>query len=154
MYLVKEIADESKKSEVTNYILRELPEWFGIEKSIVEYVENVKDRDFFAVYDNESPVGFVCLKYNNAYTAEVYVMGILKEYHKKGIGKQLILKCEEKAKLNNIKYLMVKTLGESHSDENYKKTRLFYNKVGFYPLEEIKEIWGKENPCLIMVKNI
>lgn len=47
---------------------------------------------------------------------------------------------------------MVKTLGESHPDVNYKSTREFYYKAGFFPLEEIKEIWGKENPCLIMVK--
>ncbi len=154
MILINEITDESTKAEITNYTLRELPEWFGIEKSIVEYVENVKDKDFYAVYDNEKPVGFISLKYNNYYTAEVYVMGILKKYHRRGIGNQLIQRCEEKAKLNNIKYLMVKTLGESHPDENYKKTRHFYSKVGFYPLEEIKEIWGKENPCLIMVKNI
>lgn len=53
---------------------------------------------------------------------------------------------------NKIKFLMVKTLGESHPDVNYKSTREFYYKAGFFPLEEIKEIWGKENPCLIMVK--
>lgn len=47
---------------------------------------------------------------------------------------------------------MVKTLGESHPDKYYKLTREFYNRCGFYPLEEIKEIWGEENPCLIMVK--
>ena len=53
-----------------------------------------------------------------------------------------------------MKFLIVKTLGDSHPDNNYKRTRGFYNKVGFYPLEEIKEIWGEENPCLIMVKSI
>lgn len=46
----------------------------------------------------------------------------------------------------------VKTLGKSHPDENYKKTREFYSAVGFYPLEESTEIWGKENPCLLMIK--
>jgi hypothetical protein len=49
---------------------------------------------------------------------------------------------------------MVKTLGNSHPDKNYKSTREFYSAVGFYPLEEIKEIWGEKNPCLIMIKNI
>ena len=55
---------------------------------------------------------------------------------------------------DEIKFFMVKTLGESHPDENYKITREFYKKLGFYPLEEIKEIWGESNPCLIMVKTL
>lgn len=46
---------------------------------------------------------------------------------------------------------MVKTLGESHPDVYYEKTRRFYKKAGFYPLEEIKEIWGEQSPCLIMI---
>ncbi len=48
----------------------------------------------------------------------------------------------------------MKTLGESHPDENYKKTREFYKAVGFYPLEEFTEIWGKENPYLLMAKTL
>ncbi|MGH4139155.1 hypothetical protein [Clostridium sp.] len=35
-----------------------------------------------------------------------------------------------------------------------EETREFYKNVGFCPLEEIKEIWGDKNPCLIMVKTI
>ncbi len=81
-------------------------------------------------------------------------MGILKEYHNNGIGKELLKRCEEVLKINKCKFIMVKTLGESHPDKHYKDTREFYSKVGFYHLEEIKAIWGKESPCLIMVKEI
>jgi hypothetical protein len=49
---------------------------------------------------------------------------------------------------------MVKTLGESSDYEYYKGTREFYGSVGFYPLEEIKEIWNDENPCLIMLMSL
>ena len=34
----------------------------------------------------------------------------------------------------------------------YKETRAFYSALGFTPLEETKAFWGKDNPCLIMVK--
>lgn len=154
MYLTKKITVDNEKKEITNNILRKLPEWFGIEESIVEYEEGVMKTDFFAVYDSNIPIGFISIKYNNEFTTEIYVIGILKEYHNCGIGKQLIKKCEEMLRKNNYKFLMVKTLGESHPDKNYKNTRAFYKKIGFYPLEEISEIWGKKNPCLIMVKNI
>ena len=39
---------------------------------------------------------------------------------------------------------MVKTLGPSHLDGGYRKTRLFNEKVGFRPLEEIVEQWERK----------
>ncbi|MCF6464823.1 hypothetical protein C3E90_02785 [Clostridium sp. Cult2] len=81
-------------------------------------------------------------------------MGIIKEYHNRGIGRDLVERAISYLIKNNYKFLMVKTLSESHPDENYKKTREFYCKLGFYPIEEIKEIWGEDNPCLLMVKSL
>lgn len=153
-YTLKTILDKNEKTNITNHILRKLPEWFGIEESIIEYINGVKDTDFYVAYDSNIPIGFISIKANNKFTAEVYVLGVLKEYHNQGIGKKLLQKAEEILKDNKYKFIMVKTLGESHPDVHYKNTRKFYSKVGFYPLEEIKEIWGKENPCLIMVKDI
>ena len=34
-----------------------------------------------------------------------------------------------------------------------ERTRGFYDRMGFEPLEE-NELWGAENPCLIMVKQL
>ncbi|WP_055668682.1 GNAT family N-acetyltransferase [Desnuesiella massiliensis] len=154
MIEIKTLSNKEEKSEITNYILRRLPEWFGIESAIVDYVKGVMNTDFYAAYDGSEPIGFISTKLNNKYTAEIYVIGILKEYHNNGIGKKLLEMSQESLIKEKVKFLMVKTLGESHADKNYRKTREFYNKTGFYPLEEIKEIWGKENPCLIMVKNL
>ncbi len=154
MYTLKKVLCEDEKSDVTNYILRKLPEWFGVEKSIVEYINGVRGTDFYTAYDSDMPIGFISIKSNNNFTAEIYVIGILKEYHNHGIGKKLLKKSEEVLRENQYKFLMVKTLGESHPDINYRNTRKFYNRAGFYPLEEIEEIWGKQTPCLIMVKQI
>lgn len=153
-YQIKKINDKLEKSNISNHILRRLPEWFGIEESLVEYVQCVKETDFYAYFSSDTPIGFISIKSNNCYTAEIYVIGILKEYQNKGIGKMLMTHAELILKQYEYKLLMVKTLGESHPDKYYKATRQFYTKCGFYPLEEIKEIWGKENPCLIMVKTL
>ncbi len=154
MIKIKNILDNEQKSDITNCILRELPEWFGIEESIIEYVDGVKNTDFYVAYYYNIPVGFLSMKANNKYTSEIYVIGILKKYHNKGIGKKMLEIAQKELIENRIKFIMVKTLGSSHSDKHYKKTRKFYKSVGFYPLEEIKEIWGEENPCLIMVKKL
>ena len=154
MYKIEIVDDKDIKSKITDKILRLLPEWFGVEKSIVEYVQNVRDKVFYAAYDGDEIIGFMCLKSNNKYTADIYVTGILKEYHRNGIGKRLVLKAEQYLRDNNYRFLMVKTLSELSDYEPYRLTREFYKSVGFFPLEEIKEIWDEENPCLIMIKNV
>jgi hypothetical protein len=42
-------------------------------------------------------------------------------------------------------------LGPSHPDVGYRKTRAFYEALGFEPLEELTDLW-EGNPCLVMVK--
>lgn len=154
MIIVKEITNENFKSEITDTILNQLPNWFGIEESTEEYINTVQNKTFFGAYDGDAPIGFVSLNRNNDYTADLYVMGILEEYHNQGIGKMLIAASEKYLKSAGFKIFMVKTLGESHPDKYYQKTRKFYERVGFYPLEEFKTIWNEDNPCLIMVKTI
>jgi ribosomal protein S18 acetylase RimI-like enzyme len=154
MVKIEKVLDIEEKSKNTNLILRTLPQWFEIEEGIVEYTEGVKNSDFYMAYQDNKPVGFISIKSNNIYTSEIYVMAILKEYQNIGIGKELIKAAQAELVKSSCKFLMVKTLGNSHPDKNYKRTREFYGRAGFYPLEEIKEVWGNENPCLIMVKVI
>lgn len=154
MVEIKPIDNDQLKSDITDAILHQLPNWFGIEESIQEYIESVKDKVFYAVYDGNDAVGFICLKMNNPYTAEIYVMGILEQYHRCGIGRNLVNLAEQYVRKNQYKFFMVKTVGDSSDDEYYRRTRAFYRSVGFYPLEEIKEVWDEKNPCLIMVKYI
>jgi len=154
MITVKEIKGEFIKSEITEKVLRQLPEWFGNEKSLLDYIKTVKDKKYYGAYDGDNAVGFLCLKFHNQYTADIYVTGILKEYHRRGIGRTLVKIAKQYLLENGYKFLMVKTLGESSDYEFYKRTREFYHSVGFYPLEEIEEIWGQDNPCLIMIMSL
>ncbi len=50
-----------------------------------------------------------------------------------------------------VRFLQVKTLGESRPDANYARTRQFYLACGFTPLEELTDLWPG-NPCLLLVK--
>ena len=154
MYKIVLVEDENIKSNVTDNILHKLPDWFGVEQSIIEYVQTVRDKVFYVIYYGEEIIGFLCLKINNQYTAEIYVMGIVENHHRNGLGKKLILKAEQYLRDKYYRFLMVKTLSESVDYEPYRRTRKFYNSVGFYPLDETNKIWDEKNPCLIMVKNI
>ena len=154
MITIKPVFSSSEKSSICNYTLRALPNWFGIEAAIVDYTEQVKEMPFYAAFDEDKSVGFVAIKIHNAYTAEVCVMGVLKEYHRQGIGKKLIQCCDDYCRENKMDFLTVKTLDASRESKSYEKTRLFYLSVGFKPLEVFPLFWDKNNPCLFMAKNI
>jgi ribosomal protein S18 acetylase RimI-like enzyme len=151
---IVEIIIPEEKSKICNDILRALPNWFGIESSILDYIKQVQKLPFYAAYKDNKAIGFVAVKVHNSYTAEVCVMGILKEYHRQGIGKILINCCEEYCIKNKMEFLTVKTLDESRASKSYEKTRLFYMAVGFKPLEVFPLLWDENNPCLFMIKNI
>jgi len=154
MTIIKEICNANEKAIICDTILRALPDWFGIESSIIDYVAQVQSMPFFAAFDDEIVVGFVALKIHNIYTAEICVMGVLQEYHRQGIGKLLVEKCEVYCAKNSIEYLTVKTLDESRECDSYKKTRLFYFSMGFKPLEVFPLLWDEDNPCLFMAKHL
>jgi ribosomal protein S18 acetylase RimI-like enzyme len=143
-----------EKSEVCTPIIRSLPDWFGIEEAIVHYSNSIDHLPTWLASEGDRVIGFASIKRHTPYSAEVYVMGVLIEAHHKGIGRALIEKSQEWLKAQNVEYLQVKTLGPSDPDEGYAKTRAFYTAVGFRPIEEIKQIWGEENPCLIMIKKL
>jgi len=152
MIEIKEIHNAEEKSAICNSILRALPDWFGLEASIVDYVKQVASLPFVAAYDGDAAIGFVALKPHTQFASEVYVMGILAEYHRRGIGKQLIAACEGLCRKNKVDFLMVKTLAESRESKHYEKTRHFYLAQGFKPLEVFPTVWGEDNPCLLMIK--
>ena len=153
MFVIKEVDHREEKGLICNQILRSLPSWFGIEEALVDYTNTTKEMPFYTVYLKDDPVGFVAIKVHNKHTAEVYVMGILEEHHRNGLGRLLIEKCEQYCAEKGMDFLTVKTLASLNPDENYAKTRRFYESIGFKPLEVFKTLWDESNPCLFLVKN-
>lgn len=149
-----EVTGAVQKSAICDAVLRALPDWFGIEQSIVDYVREVQPMPFYAVHAGELPVGFVALKVHNRYTAEVYVMGVLARFHRQGVGKALIQACEAFCRARGIEFLTVKTLAASRAHAGYAKTRAFYHAMGFRPLEVFPALWDPQNPCLFLAKRL
>ena len=131
-----------------------LPAWFGIESARENYIHAINDQAVFAYVSDNQPIGFIGLKTHNQLNIEIYVMGVLPAWHRQGIAKQLIERTTEYAKQNAIQFLTVKTLSAQSDDENYAKTRLFYESCGFAPFEELPDLWGENNPCMMMIKPI
>jgi len=135
-------------------ILRRLPEWFGIESAISAYTEKIDVLPTYTAVSSDITIGFLSIERHFQESAEIHVMGILREFHYRGIGRSLLEKAESVLRMDNVKFLQVKTLSPSRPNEAYRNTRRFYSAAGFSPLEEMAELWGAGNPCLIMVKSL
>jgi coenzyme F420-0:L-glutamate ligase / coenzyme F420-1:gamma-L-glutamate ligase len=148
---VVELSNAGERSRVAEVVLRDLPEWFGIEESTRNYIADAATLPTFAV---EPELGFLCLKQHTSRAAEVYVMGVRREQQRRGIGRALVAEAERWCRAQGIRYLQVKTLGPSRPDAGYEATRAFYEAVGFVALEELHGLWSHDNPALILVKDV
>ena len=94
------------------------------------------------------------LKPTSAHAIEVHVMAVLPGEHRRGVGRALVERAAAYARDEGFSLLHVKTLAPTPRDPYppYAATRAFYAAVGFVPLEELPQVWGPENPCLLMVR--
>jgi len=114
-----------------------------------------REMPFFAAFNKSNyAIGFVALKIHNEYSVEMFNLGVLEEYHRQGVGSALLTAVENYCKEGGYKFITVKTLDSSAEYEPYDRTRAFYRKKGFYPLEVFPLFWNEDNPCLFMAKYI
>jgi GNAT superfamily N-acetyltransferase len=132
-------------------ILAELPEWFGIPQSNADYAEAAeRERAWVAEADGET-LGVMVLVDTGFAAVDVHLLAVRPHAHRRGVGRALIRQALAATRDLGKPYLTVKTQGPSAGYEAYERTRKFYEGVGFQGLEEFAEIWGPENPCLIMI---
>ena len=143
-----------RRSSVCEPVLRSLPQWFGIKEAADQYIQDIEGLPTLLARDGDSIVGFLTLVVHSAYSAEIHVMGVRPEYHRRGVGAALVRAAERNLRQRGVEYLQVKTLSPQRKDKNYAHTRQFYYALGFRPLEEFPELWGPENPCLQMIKGL
>ncbi|MBP3637259.1 MAG: GNAT family N-acetyltransferase [Clostridia bacterium] len=151
--MVYEVHVPAQKRAIATRVLADLPEWFGIPESTEAYIAESEQLPFFAAEVDGEPVGFIVLKETSPATAELCVMGVMKKYHRHGIGRALFDAFKQAAVQRGYQYAQVKTVAGGYYD-NYDDTRLFYESMGFAPLEVFPTLWDEHNPCLILVMKL
>ena len=146
---VVEIEAPGERSRLCEGVLRDLPDWFGIEEATAAYISGVADLPTFAAGED----AILSLKLHTARAAEIYVMGVRRARHGQGLGTALVETAETYLRERDFEYLQVKTLGPSDPDAGYAATRAFYESRGFVALEELHDLW-EGNPCLILVNRL
>jgi GNAT superfamily N-acetyltransferase len=146
--------------EIVDRLLRLLPDWFGIESANAGYVVKAHELPTYLAWpahgsaagtQKPQPVGVLLAARHFPESAEVYLLAVAPDMHRRGIGRALVEALEADLIADGVELLQVKTLGPSLPDASYDQTRQFYLHMGFRPLEEIRDLWPG-NPCLIMVK--
>lgn len=151
--MIGQIFDKDEKRTIARKVLEALKDWFEVDESREQYIRESADRIFIAAKENNEYVGFLCLKETGRDTVELAVMGVLMEYHRSGIGRQLFEKAKAIAVSEGYSFMQVKTVQMGKSPD-YDKTNLFYISCGFKEFEVFPEYWDEDNPCQIYVMSL
>lgn len=147
------ITDPQEKKHIAAEVLASLPDWFGIPESTAEYIRESRSMPFWAAVEAGEAAGFIALKATGPRTAEIYVMGVKPEYHRRGMGRALWEAFREFARTQGFRYAQVKTVRRG-CYEIYDRTNDFYESIGFEELECFPALWDECNPCQVYVQYI
>jgi GNAT superfamily N-acetyltransferase len=132
-------------------VLRQLPQWFGIESALLEYARQAELLSNFMATVDGALVGFLTMREHNPATLEISCIAVAPALHGQGVGSRLCEAAETWWSARGGKLMQVKTLGATHPSANYARTRRFYEARGFLPVEEFADLWPGI-PCLLLVK--
>ena len=127
--------EESEKA--CRDISTNLPEWFGIPEANERYARGVRERLSFGYVVNEICIGMISLEFPFENTANIYWMGVRRDWHNKGVGKALMRHAESICVERQIYSMSVETLSPKEKNNGYLNTFKFYTKEGFKPLFEL-----------------
>ena len=147
------ITAPDEKERIASWVLRNLPDWFGIPESTAQYIEGCRAMPFWAAMKDGKPVGFIALKETGPRAAEIYVMGVLKSRHREGWGTLLWESFRDYAQVCGYEYAQVKTVRRG-CYETYDRTNAFYEHLGFRELECFPTLWDERNPCQVYIQYI
>jgi GNAT superfamily N-acetyltransferase len=94
-------------------------------------------KGYIAIIDSRI-VGFLSF-FTFEGVGKVGWMGVLPEFHRKGIGRKLVNQLISELKEAGVKSLQVYTLGDSVDYEPYVRTRAFYRAVGFKDFKKFEQ---------------
>lgn len=148
--MIQWIEAPEQRAAIARQILENLPDWFGIPESREAYIRESRTQPFWADIEGGAARGFLALKETSPYTAELAVMGVLPQYHRRGIGRALFEAFRQYARTEGYAFLQVKTVREG-CYASYNGTNAFYKSLGFRELECFPTLWDEENPCQVYV---
>jgi GNAT superfamily N-acetyltransferase len=123
--------DPAASRRLLETLTARLPEWFAQPDSNRHYAEQAEILEAWVARLDGRARGLLLLKRHGALSAEIYWLGVDPDHHRQGIGKALVGVIEKRLRQERVKYLVVTTLHPDDPDEPYRRTRAFYEWLGF-----------------------
>ncbi len=132
-------------------LLASVPEWFGIPEANAQYVADAGRLPSYLAVDGDEVVGVALLAEHFPGSRELHLLAVRRDRHRQGIGRRLVETVVSDLQQAGVRLLEVHTVGPSHEDEGYARTREFYLALGFVAMNELQRIdWN--GPTLILVR--
>jgi GNAT superfamily N-acetyltransferase len=149
---VVRMLDAATDADACDAIIRELPEWFGMEEGIRDCAQAVRSQAGFVAVEGDDVVGFLTFT-TTSETSEITWMGVRAGRRRRGTGRALIEVLTEHLRAEGVPRLQVKTLSAREPYPPYAETRSFYRSMGFTEEQEL-DIWGPENPAVLLGRDL
>ncbi len=128
-----------------------LPDYFN-SAGLEHMKSDLSGGELFGAYHTTQLIGFALYKDINPQAIELAWLAVRREQWSRGVGTRLVT--ESLALLpSRYRVCLVKTLAATVAYPPYERTRQFYVKLGFIPLEVVDPYpgWPPGNPCQLMV---
>ncbi|MBI3973074.1 MAG: GNAT family N-acetyltransferase [Chloroflexi bacterium] len=109
--------------------------------------------ELYGAFAGDTLIGFALYKELNPEAVELAWLAVARRHWSRGVGTRLVNETLTGLP-NQYRACEVKTLAATVPDAGYDRTRRFYSKLGFIPLEVIDPYpgWDPGNPCQILVR--
>ncbi|MET0192922.1 MAG: GNAT family N-acetyltransferase [Hyphomicrobiaceae bacterium] len=136
--VVAEVRDRATKSQLCTEIITELPMSFGRPEANARYVRDIADRDAFGASVDGQVLGLIALEVHFSSTCNIWWLGIRPLAHRHGLGRALVEKSVDFARIRNCKRMAVETMSPRDDSAEYAVARHFYAAMGFVPFVEFE----------------
>jgi GNAT superfamily N-acetyltransferase len=128
---IAEEKDPALRRRILETLTARLPGWFAQDEANRHYAAQAEVLEGWIARIDGRSRGLLLLKRHSPVSAEIYWLGVDPDHHRQGIGKALIGAVERRSKEEKIRFLFVMTLHPDDPYEPYRRTRLFYERMGF-----------------------
>jgi ribosomal protein S18 acetylase RimI-like enzyme len=123
--------DSAANRRLLEALTARLPQWFAQAESNRHYAEQAEKLEAWVARLDGQAAGLLLLKRHSAASAEIYWLGVDPGHHRRGVGRALIGALERRLRDEKARFLFVTTLHPEVDYEPYRRTRAFYESIGF-----------------------
>jgi GNAT superfamily N-acetyltransferase len=153
MISIEQLGRPQRKREVCQTVLQQLPSWQEYGTTLQECVLQVAGLRVWCAMEETEPVGFAALKRHSDAASEIYMLCVLPQYRRQGVGRMLLWEMEDQCMAWGNNFLTAKTFAAAYPSPEQEQLRSFYSKMGFKTLE-VLELQGAEQERLLLCKGL